>query len=247
MTSPREILKFVVKLIGIERLSGLVFLYRYKSHFLFTLKMLRMSKSQIYQDVFVACQLRLWETSSESRYFVEFGATDGVDLSNTFLLEREFGWDGLLIEPALVWQKALVSNRKCNVDFRCVYKVSGEKIEFKESADAVYSTIRLFAKLDAHAIERENASEYLVETITLNDVLEEYQSPKKIDYLSIDTEGSELEILQSIDFSKWSFRVITVEHNYMPQREQIKELLNRNGYIRVFEKYSHMDDWYVKC
>ena len=66
-----------------------------------------------------------------------------------------------------------------------------------------------------------------------------------IDYLSIDTEGSEFEILNSFDFSKFKFRIITCEHNYTPMREKIFELLTKNGYTRVFKEISFNDDWYV--
>jgi hypothetical protein len=87
----------------------------------------------------------------------------------------------------------------------------------------------------------------MVDTVTLNDVLIQHRAPAVIDYLSIDTEGSEFLILQSIDFDHWSFKVITVEHNYMPQRNLIYKLLAQNGYKRVLEHISLMDDWYIKC
>jgi hypothetical protein len=65
-----------------------------------------------------------------------------------------------------------------------------------------------------------------------------------MDYLSIDTEGSELKILQSLDFSRWRFRVITCEHNFTVDREAIHSLLTAKGYVRRWEEYSQWDDWY---
>ena len=213
----------------------------------FTIKLLRASRSQISQDVFVGCQLRLWEKRAGKRFFVEFGATDGVNLSNTFILEKSFKWNGLLIEPARVWKERLIANRNSLIDFRCVFSKTGETIEFNESEDPVYSTIGQFSKLDGHAQSRTRGSRYFVDTVTLNDVLTDHSAPEVIDYLSIDTEGSEFQILESVDFSKWIFKVITVEHNYMPQRILINELLTHHGYRRVFEQISLMDDWYIKC
>jgi hypothetical protein len=79
----------------------------------------------------------------------------------------------------------------------------------------------------------------------LNDLLRKYNSPKHIDYLSIDTEGSEFEILKALDFNEFSFGVITVEHNFTDSRDNLYDLLSSNGYKRVFEEISGVDDWYI--
>ena len=73
--------------------------------------------------------------------------------------------------------------------------------------------------------------------------IQKYQ--KTIDYLSIDTEGSEFEILSNFDFETWKFAVITVEHNYTHDRERIYRLLSNYGYQRKFENLSAFDDWYI--
>ncbi|MFM5930996.1 MAG: FkbM family methyltransferase, partial [Novosphingobium sp.] len=86
---------------------------------------------------------------------------------------------------------------------------------------------------------------YTVKTVAFNELLERHQAPALMDYLSIDTEGSELEILSSLDFSRFRFRVITCEHNFTPNREKIHELLVRHGYERRLETVSQFDDWYV--
>ena len=66
-----------------------------------------------------------------------------------------------------------------------------------------------------------------------------------MDYLSIDTEGSELDILSSFNFDKYRFRVITVEHNWTENRQGISKLLFEKGYTQVFENVSQHDDWFV--
>jgi hypothetical protein len=62
--------------------------------------------------------------------------------------------------------------------------------------------------------------------------------------MSLDTEGSELEILRPFDFGKYTFGLIHVEHNYVePRRTEIRDLLVSNGYIYKGEKY--WDDMYM--
>ena len=85
-----------------------------------------------------------------------------------------------------------------------------------------------------------------VETISLVDLLKKYNAPKHIDYLSIDTEGSEFDILENFDFNTYSFSVITCEHNYTPMRDKIYDLLTSKGYERKLTEVSRWDDWYIK-
>jgi hypothetical protein len=77
------------------------------------------------------------------------------------------------------------------------------------------------------------------------DLLTKYDAPQVIDYLSIDTEGSELDILSNFDFDYYKFKVITVEHNFTEQREKINQLLTSKGYKQVLREISAFDDWYV--
>jgi FkbM family methyltransferase len=179
-------------------------------------------------------------------YFVEVGALDGINWSNTFLLEKVYGWRGIVAEPARCWAPALTRNRSCLVDHRCVWSKSGEQLQFNETADARFSTIDVFSKLDCHAKRRQGGKRYTIETISLSDLLKVHNAPRDIDYLSIDTEGSEFTILDSFFPSQHEIRIITVEHNYTEQRSCIHGLLTSWGYKRLFEGLSMQDDWYSK-
>ena len=109
------------------------------------------------------------------------------------------------------------------------------------------STIDSFTNADKHSKLRNSASnKYKVKTISLEDMLKKHNAPKKIDYLSIDTEGSEFEILNSFNFNKYDIKIISCEHNYTPAREKIFSLLTKNGYERKYSEYSMFDDWYVR-
>jgi hypothetical protein len=75
--------------------------------------------------------------------------------------------------------------------------------------------------------------------------LKEHGAPERIGFLSIDTEGSEYEILRNFDFRAYKFNFITVEHNFEKPREAIHNLLTKHGYSRVLTELSKWDDWYV--
>ena len=86
---------------------------------------------------------------------------------------------------------------------------------------------------------------YEVKTISLIDMLRKHHAPRHIDYLSIDTEGSEYEILKTFDFRAYTFSVITCEHNFTANRDKIRRLLCENGYVNVLTNISSFDDWFV--
>ncbi|PPR31787.1 MAG: hypothetical protein CFH28_00371, partial [Alphaproteobacteria bacterium MarineAlpha6_Bin6] len=99
---------------------------------------------------------------------------------------------------------------------------------------------------DFNAEARKKKEIVTVDTVTLEDLLKEHKAPEKIDYLSIDTEGSEYLILENFNFKLYEISIITIEHNFIDDlRNKIKSLLEKNNFVRVFEKISRMDDWYV--
>jgi FkbM family methyltransferase len=139
----------------------------------------------------------------------------------------------------------LYSNRKCNIDTRCVWSKTGSEIIFNETENPEISTIKSFSSNDSLSKSRQVGVSYSVSTISLVDLLNEFNAPKEIDYLSIDTEGSEFEILRAFNFELYRIKIISVEHNYSPLRDDIYKLLTEKGFRRMFEEGSLYDDWYV--
>lgn len=208
------------------------------------------ARAQCMQDVFVLCALR----GKRDGFFVEAGAANGVEFSNSYLLERRFGWKGILVEPSRAWHDILRANRPGTiVDTRALWsKTGGLRLPFTDVGDANLSTLSPFVGGDGHAqVRKENTvGVYQVETVSLNRLLSDHGAPDSIDYLSLDTEGSELTILQSVDFRKGlfdnRFSVITCEHNYhQDKRQAIHGLLAHHGYRQVLPELSKWDDWYL--
>jgi FkbM family methyltransferase len=195
-----------------------------------------MSYSQLGQDVEV---LKKYSKG----YYIEIGASDGIELSNTYLLEKN-GWEGICIEPIPARYEKLVKNRKAICYNKAIYHTSDMEVIFTiANRNDLLSGIK-------HHITRyrkevfSNYRDIIVQTKTLNDILDDAKAPKFIEYLSLDTEGTELEILRSVDLNKYSFGVIDVEHNYEePRRSEIRSYLLAHGYI--VDKENHWDDRYV--
>ncbi|MEM4619299.1 MAG: FkbM family methyltransferase [Candidatus Aenigmatarchaeota archaeon] len=199
------------------------------------------SVSQLGQDIWVL------ERTNYKRngFFVDIGASDGVMLNNTWLLEKEFGWRGICVEPNPKFYAQLKKNRNCIVTDYYVGENTGEEIEFI-MAD-VYSSGIKYAFNDFHFERRkayvETGNVIKVVSISLNDLLERFNAPREIDYISIDTEGNEYDILKNFPFDKWNVKLFTIEHNYTEQRQKIYELLTKHGYTRIEREW---EDWYEK-
>ena len=220
------------------------FLKRFIDHF----KKIENFQSQIYQDIFASFVVG----DKYEKTFLEFGATDGFNLSNSFLLENSFDWKGALAEPSPQWHEALKKNRKnSKIITKCIWKESGKKLDFFMSDNGEYSTINDFIENEIKSIpgntraRKKGGKLVSVETISLNDVIKKYFNDTCPSYISIDTEGSEYEILKAFDINKYRPKVFTVEHNFTENERKIDEHLITNGYVRIFRKLTTFDAWYI--
>lgn len=208
----------------------------------FATRMAPLSNAQLLQDLWVLYELK----EKRNGYFVEFGACDGVSLSNTLLLEKTFGWQGALAEPSRAWHEALYRNRNCYISDKCVYRTDGVEVLFNEVDIGELSGMKDFVANDFHAQFRQEGRQYAVETISLGRFLAEARAPRRIDYMSIDVEGGEFDVLQSFDFASHDIALISVEHNFSDSRGKIYDLLTGVGYRPRFRQFSLFDDWYAR-
>lgn len=199
------------------------------------------SVSQLGQDIWVLEKTNF----KRGGFFVEFGATNGILLSNTWLLEKEFNWRGICAEPNPLFFKQLKGNRHCIVSDQYIGGETGKRVEFI-LADA-YGGSAEYAQYDMHKDKRDAyamaGNIISVKSISLNDFLEQHNAPHEIDYISIDTEGSEYDIINNFPFIKWNINLLTIEHNFTERRVNIRNLLESYGYKCTEREF---DDWFEK-
>ncbi|MBT2449724.1 FkbM family methyltransferase [Streptomyces sp. ISL-43] len=182
-------------------------------------------------------------------FFLDSGASDGVQASNTRLLETSFGWSGICVEPNAELYDRLVRNRRCACLDCCLYDREGS-IDFLE-ADTIGGIVQEYdpsllrlARRRLRVADGAGLPTVPKTARTIRSVLDQYRAPAVIDYWSLDTEGSELALLRSFPFDVYSFRVLTVEHNWLPVRSEIRAFLENRGYVWVQE--AGCDDCYVR-
>ena len=189
---------------------------------------------ELKQDVFVLETLK----EKQQGFFVEFGAMTGLQYSNTYVLEKHFGWQGIVSEPNPRFHDELLRNRSCTVDNRAVFDKTGKTLKFVCRGHG-------YSGLAVPGIEYNDQTINVV-SVSLNDLLFENSAPGYIDYISMDTEGSELQILKAFDFSRWQVGVWTIEHNFhRDNRQAIQDIMLSNNYCHVKSEQSQYDDWFV--
>ena len=199
------------------------------------------SYSQLQQDFRV---LQFYKIKTNG-FFVDIGAADGIAISNTYLLEAYVNWKGICVEPNPINYNKLILNRPNSICCdKAIYNKTGLILDFDIShTDQLLSGISSDISSRFKPIVDDKKSTIQVQTLSLTDLLDQNNAPNFIEYLSLDTEGSEYEILKNFNFNKYIFGLIDVEHNYIePIRSQIRALLLANGYIYIGE--NQWDDSY---
>lgn len=204
-----------------------------------------MYTSQLGQDAWVHSVLG----NKENGFFIELGASDGNYISNTYFFEKTLGWKGICIEPNPMFYETLSKTRKCNICFSCVSDKDDTEVQFylDSYASGVTATVGPFTQ-STHPV--------MVKTKTLQTILKTYNAPATIDYLSLDVEGHEYEVMKNFPFHDYIINCITVEHNAPHTGPEMQNTMNKlltdNGYVFVkgnddILDWGHgpIDDFYV--
>lgn len=198
-------------------------------------------KSQVGQDKWVCGMLDY----KRNGFFVDIGAADGEWLSNTLYLEKELGWTGICVEADKGRYDKLAERRSC----ACINKAVGKEdgiAEFALSGDILGVKDNLQFPVTGSA--------GWDTTITLATLLREHDAPKVIDYISLDTEGNDYDVLMGFPFNEYEVLLWTIEHNAYADggvlRDKIRLLMAEKGYIlslhaQIDENVRIFEDWYI--
>ena len=176
-------------------------------------------------------------------YFVDAGCCDGEKINNTYKLEK-LGWQGICID---VFPKNFTKRPRSKVVEAALHGIKDLDLDFTISKSPEISGFTDY-------LGKEGTASYTgwkpyidkiikVKTRLLSDILDENDAPKFIEYLSIDVEGVELEIIKTFPFDKYKFGCISLEHNYdKEKRSEIRSILKSKGYSLF--KQEKADDWF---
>ena len=192
------------------------------------------SKSENGQDLFALFSNKYKRGGT----FLEFGAYDGVTFSNTFLLERLLNWSGVLLDPIPRHFEEMKLNRNC-ISIHAA--ITASKKEFVKILESPASNL-------SKPVSKRSITDktHKVPAFTLSEIIDKYFPAKSLDFLSIDVEGEDLEILASIDFSKYEINSICVEHNNRIGSDEFLKYMEDSGYALVWNEFSGNDFWFIR-
>jgi FkbM family methyltransferase len=173
-------------------------------------------------------------------FFIEVGANDPIDGSLTWLLEQN-GWRGILVEPQSRLYPLLKSRRTGSVAVQaaCTAPEKRGMADLHIPEDKLNPFATLAPNVDDFSVQYERTEK--TEAITLDEVIERAGQGRKVDFVSIDTEGTELDVLRGFTVEKHRPGLILVEDkgHSLDKHRHLKE----HGYKLV--KRTQLNNWYV--
>ena len=178
------------------------------------------------------------EAFNEKRggYFLDIGAHNGIDLSNTYILESRYNWTGICVEANPVTFAELKNNRRA-ICLNVCLDHSDREVNF-----VLRGVMGGIVDRDVDNKESDAGTDKVIKlkTKSLISVLEDHHAPGIIDYLSIDVEGAEERVLAGFDLHKYTFRAVTIER----PTDLLRNLFKDHGYI-LLKEIPGLDCFYV--
>jgi len=180
-------------------------------------------------------------------FFLEAGALDGINGSSTYTLEKYFGWSGILVEPGTPFNALQLNRPKSICKNLCLTGENGTVV-FCDSQNPGYSGIKqMLIQADREHFNRNGKrkneweqsgySEKTIEAITLYDLLKSTNAPHVIDYIGLDLEGAEYDVLKNFPFNEYTILALSIEGN------SCNELIISKGYRIVKNPFNTQAPW----
>lgn len=170
-------------------------------------------------------------------FFVEVGALDGVYTSNTYAFEQS-GWSGMCIEPHPRYAKLCKKNRPRSITIQVAVSDKNDRktIPFFANPGGAASTVRIdLARKIANRHKHLSIKQYKKINVvcrTLESLFIEH-NVGKVDIISIDTEGTEMDVLRGMNFGKYLPRVVCVERNFTSSEEDLINFMGEHNYYHA--------------
>jgi FkbM family methyltransferase len=201
-------------------------------------------ESQLLQDLWVISQ-----HGDNPGFFLDIGAGHPIHISNSWTLQSQFDWEGIIFEPNpefSLLQKQIRSAPGVEILKLAVTPTKQDFMNYK--SDGEYSGDPDNFPGELHSERNKSRKKILTERVpatTLREVLET-RGITKVDYISLDIEGGELDILKSFPFDVCSVHLITVEHNFRrDDMLKIDKFLEEKNFRRSLNSETEWDSFYV--
>lgn len=158
--------------------------------------------------------------NKKNGFFVEIGVLDGIRHSQSYFFEKNLNWDGIVVEPHPVWYDRIIENRKCKFATTPISDINQTET-FICREEPAFSSLK---KDSLHFQNSPIVAEYVMQSLTLTELLKIHNAPKVIDFISVDVEGSELIILNKfLNDDEYLVNLISFEHYDYNLAKQVME------------------------